>query len=388
MYEIPSTLDHTSEVHLGNQVSCIKNFLQSCIQLFKDPSYVIVLQNLLDICTTNSYGNLQQRIVNHPHARRRTSREFRLNANIGDFNMGDVILDLGFEVNVLPKKKWKCMGEHTLGYSPIQMKLENQHKDLPIGRLKGVTVDLDGVRTKGDFEVIKIVDDTTPYLALLGLDWEFENQAIINLKTRKMKFIKKDTKFQWNESCQQGLDTMKENMVTSPILVFPDWEKTFHVHVCASAIALGAILAQPGVGELDHPIAFASRKLSDSENNYNTTEQEGMEMVYALQKFRNYLLGKHFKMFTNHLALKYLVNKSVLGGRICQYLLLFQEFDFEVIVKQGRLNARPVHLSRVTNGEETTNLEDTFLDVKLFSFQVVDDYFVDIIEYLSIGTVP
>jgi hypothetical protein len=202
------------------------------------------------------------------------------------------------------------------------------------------------------------------------------------------KFIKKDTKFQWNESCQQGLDTMKENMVTSPILVFPDWEKTFHVHVCASAIALGAILAQPGVGELDHPIAFASRKLSDSENNYNTTEQEGMEMVYALQKFRNYLLGKHFKMFTNHLALKYLVNKSVLGGRICQYLLLFQEFDFEVIVKQGRLNARPVHLSRVTNGEETTNLEDTFLDVKLFSFQVVDDYFVDIIEYLSIGTVP
>jgi len=188
MYEIPSTLDHTSEVHLGNQVSCIKNFLQSCIQLFKDPSYVIVLQNLLDICTTNSYGNLQQRIVNHPHARRRTSREFRLNANIGDFNMGDVILDLGFEVNVLPKKKWKCMGEHTLGYSPIQMKLENQHKDLPIGRLKGVTVDLDGVRTKGDFEVIKIVDDTTPYLALLGLDWEFENQAIINLKTRKMKF--------------------------------------------------------------------------------------------------------------------------------------------------------------------------------------------------------
>jgi len=45
-------------------------------------------------------------------------------------------------------------------------------------------------------------------------------------------------------------------------------------------------------------------------------------------------------------------------------------------------------LSRITNGEETTNLEDTFLDVKLFSFQVVDDYFVDIIEYLSIGTVP
>ena len=64
----------------------------------------------------------------------------------------------------------------------------NQHKVLPIGRLKGVTVDLDGVHTKADFEVIKIVDDTTPYPILLGLDWEFENQAIINLKTRKTTF--------------------------------------------------------------------------------------------------------------------------------------------------------------------------------------------------------
>jgi hypothetical protein len=51
-------------------------------------------------------------------------------------------------------------------------------------------------------------------------------------------------------------------MVTVPILVFPVWGKTFHVHVDASTIALGAILAQPRVGDLDHPIAFVSRKLS------------------------------------------------------------------------------------------------------------------------------
>ena len=63
------------------------------------------------------------------------------------------------------------MGDPTLGYSPVQMKLANQHKGLPIGRLKGVTVDLDGVRIKFDFEVIKIVDATTRYPTLLGLDW-------------------------------------------------------------------------------------------------------------------------------------------------------------------------------------------------------------------------
>jgi hypothetical protein len=139
---------------------------------------------------------------------------------------------------------------------------------------------------------------------------------------------------------------------------------------------------------LDHPITFASRKLSDLEQNYNMTEREGPTMVYALQKFKHYLLGKKINMFTYHSALKYLVNKPMLGGRICRWLLLFQEFDFEVIVKPGKLNAGPNHLSRVTNGEEPTNLEDNFLDAQLFSVQIVDEHFVDIIQYLSIGTTP
>jgi hypothetical protein len=67
------------------------------------------------------------------------------------------------------------MGEPTLGYSPIQLKLANQHKFLLIRNLKGVTIDLDGVHTKVDFEVIEIVDGTTPYPGFLRLDWAFDN---------------------------------------------------------------------------------------------------------------------------------------------------------------------------------------------------------------------
>jgi hypothetical protein len=102
-------------------------------------------------------------------------------------------------------------------------------------------------------------------------------------------------------------------------------------------------------------------------------------MVYTLQKFRHYLLEKHFNMFTDHSSLKYLVNKPVLGGRICRWLLLFQEFDFEVIVKPGKLNVGLDHLSWVTNGEEPTRLEDNFLDAQLFSVQITNDHFTEII---------
>ena len=101
-------------------------------------------------------------------------------------------------------------------------------------------------------------------------------------------------------------------MALTLILVFADWNKEFHIHVDASSVALGVVLAQPGYGDLDHPIYFGSQKLSFTENNYTTTEREGLAMVCALQKFRHYLPGGHFKMFTYHFALKYLVNKPVL----------------------------------------------------------------------------
>lgn len=74
-------------------------------------------------------------------------------------------------------------------------------------------------------------------------------------------------------------------------------------------------MTQANEEEMDHPIAFARRKLSKTERNYSMIEHEGLAMVYALQKFRHYLLGRNFKMYTDHSTLKYLVNKPVLGGR-------------------------------------------------------------------------
>jgi hypothetical protein len=177
-------------------------------------------------------------------------------------------------------------------------------------------------------------------------------------------------------------------MVTVPILVFPDWTKEFHVLVDASYITLGEVLAQPGEGDIDHQLSFSRRKLSTAEVNYTTTKREGLAMVYALQKFRHYLLGGHFKMFIDHSVLKYLVNKPVLGGRIYRWLLLFQECDFEIIVKPGRMNKGHDHLSRLEHGEELTSLKDTLSDAKLLAIRKIDDHFVEIVQFLSTRMEP
>ena len=108
-------------------------------------------------------------------------------------------------------------------------------------------------------------------------------------------------------------------------------------------------------------------------------------MVYTLQKYLHYLLEGHFKMYTDHSTLKYLVNKPVFGGRICRWLLLFQEYDFEVVVKAGHLNVDPDHLSRIETGEEPMNLEDGLPDAQLYAVHVADGQFEDIIDFLNTG---
>ena len=78
----------------------------------------------------------------------------------------------------------------------------------------------------------------------------------------------------------------------------------------------------------------------------------------------------------------------MLGGRICRWLLLFQEYDFEIIVKPGRLNAGPDHLSWIDSGEDPSNLDDNLSDAPLFAIQIVDEYYADIIHFLTTGMAP
>jgi hypothetical protein len=111
-------------------------------------------------------------------------------------------------------------------------------------------------------------------------------------------------------------------------------------------------------------------------------------MVYVLYKFIHYLLGSHFKMYTDHSKLRYLVKKLVLWGRICRWLLLFQEYHFEVIMKARNFNSGPDHLSHILSGEYEGNLDENLSNAHLLVIKMVDDYFVETIEFFSIGVAP
>ena len=75
-----------------------------------------------------------------------------------------------------------------MDWSPIHLRLANQLKVIPIDKLTQVPVEVEGLRTYANFEVIEIVDETKPYPTLLGIDWEIYNQTIINFKKRIVPF--------------------------------------------------------------------------------------------------------------------------------------------------------------------------------------------------------
>lgn len=104
--------------------------------------------------------------------------------------MDQVIHDLGSHMNVLPKQTWEHMGRPALQWSPIQLQMENQQKILLMGRLQGITVDIEGVSMIADFEVIEIFDDNNPYPTLLGIDQAANMNGVINIKKHKMIFEK------------------------------------------------------------------------------------------------------------------------------------------------------------------------------------------------------
>lgn len=76
------------------------------------------------------------------------------------------------------------------------------------------------------------------------------------------------------------------------------------------------------------------------------------------------------------------------GGKICRWLLLFQEYNFQVILHPGCLNFGLDHLSCIENGDDPMSLEKVFLDAQLFTVCIIDAHFANTIQYLSIGTTP
>ncbi|XP_071939053.1 uncharacterized protein [Coffea arabica] len=201
------------------------------------------------------------------------------------------------------------------------------------------------------------------------------------------QLLQKDVTFEFNDKCEKAFDKLKELLTSPPIIQPPDWSIPFEIMCDASDHAVGAVLGQR-VGKAAHVIYYASRALNGAQLNYSTTEKELLAVIFALEKFRSYLLGAKVIVFSDHAALRYLMTKKDAKPRLIRWILLLQEFDLEIRDKKGSENLVADHLSRIPIGEDNEPLRDAFPEEHLFSLNSQLPWYADLVNYLVTGDFP
>ena len=158
--------------------------------------------------------------------------------------------------------------------------------------------------------------------------------------------LAKDAPFIFNKKCHEAFQILKKALIIAPIIQPPDWKLPFEIMCDASNFAVGAVLGQTK-DKKHYAISYASKTLSGAQLNYATTEKELMAVVFAIDKFKSYLVGAKVIFYTNHATLKYLLTKKDAKPRLIRWILLLQEFDIEIRDKKGVENSVADHLSRL-----------------------------------------
>ncbi|GJU69087.1 transposon ty3-G gag-pol polyprotein [Tanacetum coccineum] len=142
-------------------------------------------------------------------------------------------------------------------------------------------------------------------------------------------------------------DYLKEAMVQAPILALPNFDQEFVVETDASGKGIRAVLCQNG-----HPIAYWSKTLSAKHQALSTYEKEFLAVVAALDKWKGYLLDRHFKIRTDHFSLKYLLNQKLTTPFQFKWLPKLLGYDYEIVYKNENENVVADALSRMESSGE------------------------------------
>ncbi|CAN6544160.1 unnamed protein product [Malus baccata var. baccata] len=271
-----------------------------------------------------------------------------------------------------------CFLDGYSGYNQIVIAPDDQEKTTftcPFGIVLGHIVSERGIEVdKSKIDLVRYLPSPTSvrevrsFLGHAGFYRRFIKD-FSKISNPLCRLLPKDVAFDFNEECEKAFNHLKEMLTSAPIIVPPDWSLPFELMCDASDYALGAVLGQRKE-KRPHVIYYASRTLNDAQLNYSTTEKELLAVVFALDKFRSYLLGTKVIIYTDHATLKYLFTKKEAKPRLIRWMLLLQEFDIEIRDKKGSENVVADHLSRMVHEEDALSIIETFLDEQLMSVKM------------------
>ena len=164
----------------------------------------------------------------------------------------------------------------------------------------------------------------------------------------------------WTTECQAAFDSLKEALVTSPVLAYPRYGEPFILETDSSEFGLGAVLYQIQDGKR-RIIAYGSRGLRRGETNkanYSSKKLELLALKWATEHFRDWLIGSHFTVYTDNNPLTYILQKKKLSALEQRWVNGLADFDFDIKFKSGATNVGADTLSRVLHRQEASMTSD------------------------------
>ena len=198
---------------------------------------------------------------------------------------------------------------------------------------QGIVMDQSKVTDITEWPAPLNMHETRTFLGLCGYYRKFvKNYAALAAPLHELTRI--DTPFVWDERRQIAFDTLKRNLVSAPILAMSQDEGIFVLDVDASDFAMGAVLQQEQ-GDALRVIGYSSRVFNSCEKKYCITRKELAAVIFGLKQYRQYLLGRHFLICSDHAALTYLRSAKELVGQQARWLDFIEEFSFDIQHRAG-----------------------------------------------------
>ncbi|XP_055922719.1 uncharacterized protein K02A2.6-like, partial [Eupeodes corollae] len=180
--------------------------------------------------------------------------------------------------------------------------------------------------------------------------------------------LKKDVKFQWSKTCQEAYELLKQDVTSDQVLTHFNPKIPIVLSTDASNSAVAGVLSHIFANGVRKPIAFISRALSQTEKGYSTIQKEALAIVYSVSKLKQYLLGVHFTLESDHKPLLAIFGENkglpvMAAARMQRWAFILSGFDYSIKYIKGELNQAD-HLSRIPQ-EEVGKISNDFSYINL-----------------------
>ncbi|CAA7030781.1 unnamed protein product [Microthlaspi erraticum] len=251
----------------------------------------------------------------------------------------------------------------------------------PIPRLDDMLDELHGssifskIDLKSGYHQIRMKEDNVVFLGFVvsadGVKVD-EEKVAASENGQVLRHHQERSWIQVGESTGGCFPALKDRLTNAPVLILPDFLKTFEIECDASGIGIGAVLMQD-----KKPIAFFSEKLGGATLNYPTYDKELYALVRALQTWQHYLWPKEFVIHTDHESLKHLKGQQKLNKRHARWVEFIETFPYVIKYKKGKDNVVADALSRRYTLLST-------LDAKLLGFEQIKDLYASDSDFAEI----